>query len=77
MGLMTVDSTKLIVVSIDDMKSSTFLKHMNHRHEDSLGYAGMLPRLVFEGSDDYIERCYRAFHETLHRLRLDLPHEHL
>lgn len=74
---MTVDSMpKLIVVSIDDMDRVALRKHFNHRHEDNLGYAGMLPHNIFENYDDYVERCYRAFHETLHRLRFDLSHEH-
>jgi hypothetical protein len=77
MGQMTVDSTsKLLVVSIDDMDSGTFRVHMNHRHQESLGYAGKLPRFFFADNTEYIERCYRAFHRTLHRLRFDLGHEH-
>jgi hypothetical protein len=73
---MTVASSKPIVVSADEMDSATFRRHMNHRHLDSLGYAGRLPRRVFGTYSDYIEHCYRAFHSTLHRLRLDIEHEH-
>jgi hypothetical protein len=77
MGQMTVDSTsKLLVVSIDDMDSGTFRIHMNRRHDESLGYAGKLPRFFFADNDEYIERCYRAFHGTLHRLLPDIRHEH-
>lgn len=67
---------KLLVVSIDDMDSGTFRIHMNRRHGGSLGYAGKLPRFFFADNTEYIERCYRAFHNTLHRLSLDIGHEH-
>jgi hypothetical protein len=70
----TVDS--ILVVSIDDMDSAIFRYHMNHRHRDSLGFAGLLPKGFFADNTEYIERCYRAFHETLHRLGVDLEHEH-
>jgi hypothetical protein len=69
-----VDS--ILVISIDDMNAVAFRRHMNQRHGASLGFAGRLPKGFFEDNTDYIERCYRAFHETLHRLGVDLEHEH-
>ena len=76
MARTTLASIRLLVVSTDEMDSNDFRRHLNGRHLDSLGYAGRLPILVFAGSDPYIEQCYRAFHNTLHRLRIDISHEH-
>ena len=70
----TVDS--ILIVSIDGMDSKTFRMHMNHRHGASLGFAGRLPKGFFEDNTEYIESCYRAFHRALHRLSVDIEHEH-
>jgi hypothetical protein len=64
----------ITVRNADRMDSETFRKHMTVRHNTSLGGAdvpGPFPT-------DYIEDCWRAFHDTLHRLGLqwDMDHDH-
>jgi hypothetical protein len=68
---MTVVSTKRTVVSTGEMDDDTFIRHMNMRHSDSLGYLGRL-RYFSES----VMSLWRVYHETLHRLRIDLRHEH-
>jgi len=50
----------------DDMDVETFLKHVKARHADSLpeGFD-----LTPEEMTEYVEECWRRFHERLHRLR--------
>jgi hypothetical protein len=56
----------------DDMGTDNFIKHMEYRHKDSLGG---LRYLNFP--TDYVEECWRTFHDTLHRLHLyNLNHYH-
>ena len=63
---------KLLVASIEDMDRYTFCRHFTKRHRDSLGgMQELLPHI-----DEGIEAAYRSFHRRLHRLRVDLPHEH-
>jgi hypothetical protein len=60
----------LIVQNADAMDTDTFIRHLNHRHDDSIS-GGELARPQF----DSVEEAWRAFHERLHSLR-DLEHEH-
>lgn len=55
----------------EEMNDDTFIKHMNHRHDDSLGG---LKQLTYVGK--LVVVCWRAYHEQLHALRIDLEHEH-
>lgn len=64
---------RVTVPDADDMDDEIFAKHMSLRHGDSLG--GM-PELDPELIDDYVMRCWRAFHRRLHEIRHDLNHEH-
>jgi len=56
------------------MGPDIFAKHMNMRHYNSLGGLRGLRRFPSE----YVEECWRTFHDTLHRLGLqhDLDHKH-
>lgn len=63
---------KQLVASADAMSNENFLKHMMHRHKDSL--AGMTEWIH---TSEYVTGCYRSFHERLHATRVDLPHEHV
>jgi hypothetical protein len=64
---------KLRVANPEDMDKVTFAKHMTHRHGDSLG--GMESLDPAHMSDE-MEGIWRAFHDRLHRVRVDLGHEH-
>jgi hypothetical protein len=61
-----------LVISADEMDTATFAKHMNARHADSLGG---LASLDFRGKE-HLAQMWRSFHNQLHRVRLDLNHEH-
>ena len=65
---------KLIVVNADSMEYPIFRKHMSLRHPDSIGGIESLP----DALDEYVEECWRAFHDTVHRLSLygAMGHEH-
>ena len=68
------DEPLLVVVHTRYMDTDTFRKHMAFRHRASLhGRDGIGPFY-----DPYVERCWRAFHSTVHRLALygDMDHEH-
>lgn len=60
-----------LVQNADEMDDDTFCMHMNKRHSSSLGgLASIEP--VAPGTTD----AWRSFHDRLHRLRVDLRHEH-
>lgn len=61
-----------LVRDADDMGCADFIRHMNYRHKDSLGGLSFLPYNI----GDYVENCYRIFHDRLHSVRVDLEHEH-
>lgn len=63
---------KELVRDADEMDSVAFAKHMTYRHLDSLGGLSYLS----DSLDEYVEECYRIFHDRLHRIRIDLEHEH-
>lgn len=63
---------KQLVRDADWMDSTDFALHMTHRHHDSLGG---LKRLS-DNLGEYVEECYRIFHDRLHATRIDLEHEH-
>lgn len=57
----------------DDMDTETFCKHFSVRHPESLPEGFTLS----PDMDEYVEECWRRFHERLHRLRLSSdPYEH-
>lgn len=62
-----------VVVPEQEMDTETFILHLRHRHPDSRP-AGAKPIEWFVS--DYVEYCYRMFHYQLHRLRVDMSHEH-
>jgi hypothetical protein len=62
----------ITVKNADHMFTDRFIQHMELRHADSLGG---LRYLNFP--TDYVEECWRTFHDTLHRLHLThLSHDH-
>lgn len=61
-----------LVQDADNMDTSGFVRHMNYRHKDSLG--GLI--FLSDNLGDYVEECYRIFHDRLHVVRVDLEHEH-
>lgn len=63
----------IAVRNADSMSPGHFQKHMESRHQASLGRFG-----VAEFGDEYLERCWRAFHRQIHALGLhgDLDHYH-
>lgn len=61
------------VKSADDMTDSDFERHMNMRHSESLGGLGTVE---FSHTSTYVIHCWRMFHRTVHRIRLDINHEH-
>jgi hypothetical protein len=62
----------ITVKNADHMLPGRFIQHMELRHRDSLGG---LRYLNFP--TDYVEECWRTFHDTLHRLHLyNLNHDH-
>lgn len=63
---------KELVQDADNMDSEEFSLHMTHRHLESLGGLKYLP----DNLGDYVEECYRIFHDRLHATRVDLIHEH-
>lgn len=60
-----------LVRSAEDMDEHFFLMHLKKRHPESLIIAGF-----DKFASEYVEHCYRQFHVQLHKLRLDIPHEH-
>jgi hypothetical protein len=68
---MTSVMDKVRVPAAENMDTEIFLKHMNLRHRESLGGLTYLGRQT-----PYLEKCWRSFHEHLHRWRTDLDHEH-
>lgn len=64
-------STVDLVRPPEEMDDDTFIRHMNHRHDDSLGG---LTELTYVGK--LVAVCWRAYHGQLHALRVDLEHEH-
>lgn len=60
-----------LVTNADDMDDETFCKHMSYRHQDSLGGMDEIWPVAESTTD-----AWRSFHDRLHRLRLDIPHEH-
>lgn len=63
---------KVRVPSADDMDLDIFCLHMTARHADSLGG---LSRLEPERLNEYVEECYRIFHDKLHGEPLLFHHE--
>lgn len=64
---------RVLVISIEDMDDETFVKHMEARHADSLGYMMGLKTVL---SDHHLLRLWQLYHGHLHRWRIDLKHEH-
>lgn len=62
------------VRAAEDMPREDFCRHMDMRHSESLGGLTGVPLFM----SDYVERCWRAFHTQLHRLRLQehIDHDH-
>jgi hypothetical protein len=63
----------VLVQDADEMDTNRFLLHLQHRHPESRP-AGTKPIEWFVS--DYVEDCYRIFHDKLHELRVDIHHEH-
>ena len=61
-----------LVIAADSMDYETFAKHMTRRHHESLGG---LTELVLR-KEDSVSQAWRSFHRRLHRLRVDIGHEH-
>lgn len=53
------------------MEIDVFEKHMNSRHAGSLGG---LSELTLPTA--YLASCYKSFHDRLHRVRVDIQHDH-
>jgi hypothetical protein len=62
-----------IVAAPQEMDNATFSRHMGLRHADSMGG---LTDLQLGRYSNGLADSWRAFHDRLHRLRLDLDHEH-
>ena len=64
----------ITVRNADDMNYEIFRKHMNIRHPESLGGLIALPPSLSE----YVEECWRTFHDTIHRLSTyySMNHDH-
>lgn len=64
----------IIVRNADDMSKEFFIKHMEARHYESICRF----KYMDDMSNDYLERCWRAYHRQLHNLGLqhDLDHDH-
>lgn len=62
-----------LVRAPERMTDEFFAMHMNKRHPESLGG---LPYLDHEFTDEYVMKCWRAFHRQLHKWYIDLEHEH-
>lgn len=61
----------LLVTSARKMDDETFAKHMQLRHPESCGYLKRIPT-----GKPYLMVMWRAFHNQLHKFRIDLNHEH-
>jgi hypothetical protein len=64
---------RALVRAIENMDDETFVKHMEARHGDSLGYMIGLKTIL---SDHHLLRLWQLYHMQLHRFRIDLKHEH-
>lgn len=62
---------KQLVQNADDMNSDDFNMHMTVRHPDSLGDMTEIIHV-----SQYVEDCWRSFHDRLHGIRFDFQHEH-
>lgn len=67
-----IQTEKQLVADADKMLNADFIRHMNIRHKESLGY---LLRLSKDLNPDIL-RMWRAYHAQLHRWRIDLEHYH-
>ncbi len=65
-----IQKTADLVRDAEVMDDEFFCMHMSKRHQDSLAGQSFI-----EPAGDATE-AYRAFHDRLHRLRVDLVHEH-
>ena len=65
---------RLVVTSPEDMTTEDFAKHMSIRHRHSLGG---LTHLDLDHQSEPVEDAWRAFHDRLHALSVDLPHSHV
>lgn len=64
----------VFVPSTDDMDLETFCSHMSARHAGSLGGQERLSSLHMS---EYVEGCWRAFHDKLHELYpVEYEHDH-
>ena len=59
------------VQDADDMDDETFCMHMTYRHTDSLGGLSEIWPVAPSTTE-----AWRCFHDRLHALRVDIPHEH-
>lgn len=62
---------KLLVQDSDEMDDDIFCRHMSHRHGNSLGGLHSINPVAQSTTD-----AWRAFHDRLHSLRVDISHEH-
>jgi len=66
------DTEPIRIASAEEMTNENFIRHMNARHNDSLGGMKELPDNMYE-QQIY---TYRAFHNRLHDTRVGLAHYH-
>lgn len=76
---MSVDYTEaeqeqIKVRKAENMTRQLFIKHMEVRHYESVCRF----KYIDDMSDEYLERCWRAYHRQIHALGLqgDLDHYH-
>jgi hypothetical protein len=60
------------VVPADNMDDETFIKHVNKRHSDTVSDL----KFLWDTGNPDVTEAWRAFHDRLHRLRIDLTHYH-
>jgi hypothetical protein len=64
---------RTLVRATERMTDENFVRHMETRHEGSLGYVVGLTTIL---NDELLVRMWRLYHGHLHRWRVDLEHEH-
>jgi hypothetical protein len=69
------DVEELITVrNADSMNTDFFRKHMEARHGETI----LRFRYMDWADSEYLEKCWRAYHNAIHRfgLQKDMDHDH-
>lgn len=70
--MMETEEEQIRVRSADNMDLDVFRKHMEARHDTAPGWFKYMDQIDTE----YLERCWRAYHNSIHRFELNGTMDH-